>query len=105
MALTRRYEPPHVATGDPVTYGMDFSTVVPVGMTLAKGSANFSTNTQPPVHSTDFTIGQVYLRARAVFATVTGGVIGTDYVLTFEVTDDRGGVWARAALLLCSVTS
>jgi hypothetical protein len=103
MALTRRYQPPH-GTG-PVAYGMDFSAVIPWGMVIASGNLTIEVNTQPPTAQTSLTASPVYIRGRAIFALLTGGVIGADYLLAWSVTDNRGNVWNRAALLLCSYTS
>jgi hypothetical protein len=104
MALSVRYRG-DFAPGESCNVGMDFSFVVPPGVGLSTGSLAVWTNRVPPVQSPDFTIGTVYVRGRAVYAAVTGGVEGTDYQFRFSATDTEGNVWPRTALLLCTQTS
>lgn len=104
MPLTRRYEPPH-RTG-PRAYGMDYSSVIPWGMTITSAALTIWSNTQPPLDaSADFSTPTIYTRGRQAFAIINGGVVGKDYLLQWSVNDNRGGVWDRAATLLCSYTS
>ena len=103
MALTRRYEPPHQQ--GPLAYGMDFSTVIPWGMTLASATLTIFKNTQPPLAQADFTVSPMQLADRMAWCLLTGGVTGTDYLLQWSATDNRGNVWERSVALLCSATS
>jgi hypothetical protein len=64
------------------------------------------TNTVPPVAAdTDWVIGAVSVRGRAVYASLTGGVEGKDYQVRWSATDSDGNIWPRTALVLCAQTS
>jgi hypothetical protein len=105
MPLTRRYNPPQPA-GSSATFGMDFSAVVPVGIGIASFILKIFTNTQPPVAAdADWTTTTGYIRGRAVFENLSGGVSGKDYLLQWTVTDSRSNVWIRTAALLCTSTA
>jgi hypothetical protein len=85
---------------------MDFSAVVPPGVGIASGTLTFQTNTVPPTSSSDFTVTIAPLATgRALYATISGGVSGTDYQLTWTAIDTDGNVWPRTSLLLCAPTS
>ena len=104
MPLSRRYTPEH-APGDDYTYGMDYSFVIPPGVGIKTGSLEIWENVVPAVPSTDFTIGAVSVRGRAVYADLSGGSEGTDYQLRWNAIDTDGKSWFRTALLLCAQTS
>jgi hypothetical protein len=105
MALSRRYSP-EWAPGDSALIGLDLSPIIPPGVGLASGSLTIASNTQPPVSvGSDFTVGSVSVSGRAVYVALTGGVSGTDYALTWSVTDTDGNIWNRTALMLCAPTS
>jgi hypothetical protein len=105
MPLSRRYTPEH-PPGEECNFGMDFSFIVPVGVGLSSGSLTIWTNRVPPVEdNTDWTIGAVTVRGRAVYASCTGGVEGTDYQFRWVATDTDGKIWPRTALCLCAQTS
>lgn len=105
MPLSRRYTPEY-PPGEKSTFGMDFSYVVPPGVGLAAGVLTILTNTAAPVDATpDWTIGPVMVRGRAIYATLSGGVLGTDYQLHWTAFDTLGNEWPRTALLLCAYTS
>ena len=55
--------------------------------------------------STDFTIGPVMVQGRAIYASLSGGVLGPDYQLHWNAIDTLGNVWPRTGLLLCAYTS
>lgn len=105
MALTRRYEPPHAA-GERVSFGMDFSQVIPEGIGITTSSLAIFTNTQPPIAAdADWSTGSSYTRGRAAFQILSGGKDGVDYLLQWTVTDTRSNIWVRTALILCAATS
>ena len=105
MALTARY--PSHPPAEVASFGMDFSPIVPAGMTLASGSLAIFKNSNPPVAGgADWNLTrQPYLRGRSVFQILSGGVVGTDYLLEWTVTDNRGGTWVRSAAVLCGPAS
>ena len=105
MPLSRRYDPPH-PPGESCSFGLDFSFILPVGIGINSGSLAIFKNdaTRAPADS-DWTVGPVSVRGRAIYANLTGGVLGTDYQLTFTVTDTSGNVFPRTALVLCAETS
>ena len=105
MPLSRRYNP-EFAPGESCTIGYDFSFIIPVGVTVVSGALTIYTNTATPVVAdADFTIGPVQVRERAIYASLSGGVLGTDYQLHWDAADSQGNVWPRTALLLCAYTS
>ena len=104
MPLSRRYTP-EFAPNESSIVGMDFSYVVPPGVGLESGTLSIFTNVAAPQASTDFTVGDVTVRGRVLYASLTGGVDGTDYQLRWQATDSSGNVWPRTALLLCAQTS
>jgi hypothetical protein len=85
---------------------MDFSFVIPPGVGISTGAVHLYTNTVPPVAAdTDWVIGAVSVRGRAVYASLTGGVEGKDYQVRWSATDSDGNIWPRTALVLCAQTS
>lgn len=40
-----------------------------------------------------------------VWITITGGVAGQDYIVTWTTGDSQGNTWIITALLLCAATS
>ena len=106
MPLTRRYTP-EIAPGESCSIGMDFSFVIPPGVSIVSGSMNISTNTQPPVASTDIVVGPVTILGRTLYAGIdaVAAVLGKDYQLNWQAQDSQGNVWPRTALLLCAYTS
>lgn len=105
MPLTRRYRPEHPA-GDKSAFAYDFSTVIPWGMVLVSGSVAVFKNTNPPVDaSADWAVLPVQTSGRMLWAILTGGVTGIDYLLQWTGTDSRGNVWVRNAAVLCAPTS
>ena len=103
MPLTRRYQPPY--SNGPAAFGMDFSSIIPAGMTIVAASCNIRKNTQPPAAQTDITISAPVINGRIVYAIIEGGVVGTDYLFNWSVTDNRGNTFDRSALMLCSLTA
>jgi hypothetical protein len=105
MPLSRRYTPEH-PPGEQCNFGMDFSFVIPPGVGISSGGVHLYTNTVPPVAAdTDWVIGAVSVRGRAVYASLTGGVEGKDYQVRWSATDSDGNIWPRTALVLCAQTS
>ena len=105
MPLSRRFTPEH-PPGENCSFGIDYSFIVPPGVSLASGSLAILTNSAAPADaSADWTIGPVTVRGRALYAMLTGGVAGTDYQLKFTAVDTAGNTWPRTALILCADTS
>lgn len=104
MSLSRRYTPEH-PPGETCNFGMDYSFVIPPGVGISAGTCTIWKNIVPPVQSTDWTIGTVNVRGRAVYAQLSGGTEGTDYQVRWVATDTDGNVWPRTALVLCAQTS
>lgn len=108
MPLTRRYLPEH-APGDSGIYAMSFDHVLPEGANIVLPSLVIFTNTQSPAPSTDFAIGIVYVQGRTIYASVAGGISGTDYQLRWTVSgtrpDGSAFTFTRTALVLCAPTS
>lgn len=105
MPISRRYSPEH-PPGESCLFGLDFSPVIPPGVGIATGKLDIATNTVPPVEATDdWTVGTIMVRGRALYASLTGGLAGTDYLLTWTAVDTDGNVWPRTAAVLCAPTS
>ena len=105
MPLSRRYTPEH-PPGESCLFGLDFSTILPVGVGLKSGTVQVQTNTATPADaSADWVIGPVGVRGRAIYANLSGGVAGTDYQLRWTAVDTLGNRWPRTALVLCADTS
>ena len=104
MPLSRRYTP-EWAPGESSLIGLDFSFIIPPGVGITSGLLSIWTNTVAPAISSDFTIGSVGVRGRAIYARLSGGVDGTDYQVRWTVTDTDGDVWPRLAFCLVSETS
>ena len=105
MPLSRRFNPEH-PPGESCKFGIDFSFIIPVGVSIASGSLAILKNTAAPADaSADWTIGPVGVRGRALYAMLSGGVAGTDYQLKFTAVDTAGNTWPRTALVLCADTS
>lgn len=105
MPISRRYTPEH-APGETCSFGLDFSFVVPVGVGVESGTLAIFKNdaVQTPAES-DWTISPVTVRGRAIYATLSGGVSGTDYQLKWTAVDSQGNAWPRTTLVLCADTS
>jgi hypothetical protein len=105
MPLSRRYTPEHPA-GEACVFGLDFSAVIPPGVGIASGDLDIFTNTVPPnAADADWTKGPVSVQGRVLYATLAGGLDGTDYMLTWTATDTAGNVWPRTGLILVAATS
>jgi hypothetical protein len=105
MPVTRRYYPEH-PPGESCLFGLDFSAIIPVGVGVKSGTLSIATNvgnSQPA--DGDWEIGPVLVRGRSIYANLTGGVLGIDYMLQWVATDTNGDVWPRVALILCAYTS
>lgn len=105
MPLSRRYSPEH-PPGESCPFGMDYSFILPPGVGITGGSVSIWTNTAIPADaSADWVIGPVQVRARAIYANLSGGVDGRDYQVRWVATDTAGNTWPRTALVLCALTS
>ena len=104
MALNNRYSPSH-PQGQVATYGLDFSNIIPLGITLESATLTIESNTVPPVAAADFTQGPVTTNGRRVYCKLAGGVAAKDYRLTWQATDSLNNVWPRSCLLLVAATS
>lgn len=105
MPLSRRYTP-EFAPGESCTIGLDYSYVIPPGVGIAAGELKIFTNVAVPVDVTaNWTVGEVTVRGRTMYAAVSGGVEGTDYQFRWQATDTAGNIWPRTALCLCAQTS
>lgn len=116
--LTRRYYP-HLPsyrefvlpgfpgeTEESCIFAYDFSYLIPRGVGVTGGELAICTNTVPirDAHD-DWTIGPLQVHDRTVYATLSGGVDGTDYQLIWAAFDTEGNVWRRVGLILCSASS
>jgi hypothetical protein len=97
--LSLRYHPPH-PDGEECVFGMNFDNVIPPGVGIVRGKLEIDTNTVPPFASTDWEQGKVTVVNRTLYATLSGGVDGTDYILNWTATDTDGNIWPRSALCL-----
>lgn len=105
MPLSRRYTP-EFSPGESCNIGLDFSYIIPPGVGITAGALAIFTNTASPQPAdADFTIGPVMVQGRALYAMLSGGVLGTDYQLHWNAIDSEGNVWPRTALMLCAYTS
>lgn len=108
MPITRRYIPEH-PPGDAAVYGMSFDQVVPPGLPISQGTLAVFTNVASPMPSTDFSIGSIGVQGRTLYASLVGGVSGTDYQLRWTVNgfnpDGTPFIYTRTALILCAETS
>ena len=102
----KRYQPDHPSS-EVCYFGFDFSPMIPYGEGIVSGTLAFFTNVANPVAAdADWTvISPPEVRGRAIYALLTGGVVGTDYQLRWSATDTAGSVWPRTALVLCALTS
>jgi hypothetical protein len=105
MPLSRRYTP-EFPPGESSVIGYDFSFVIPPGVGIERGVLTILTNSATPQPAdADFTIGPIQVRGRAIYCTLTGGVLGADYQLHWTAFDTLGNEWPRTGLLLCAYTS
>ena len=105
MPLSRRYSPEHPPQ-ESCLFGMDFSYILPVGVSISGGQLDIFQNVVPPVAAdADWTKGPMQNRGRVIYCNLTGGVEGKDYQLRWEVWDTAGNTWQRTGLVLCAQTS
>jgi hypothetical protein len=105
MPLSRRYTPEHPAD-ESCIFGLDFSAVIPPGVGISAGDLKILTNTVPPNPAdADWAKGAVSVQGRVLYATLSGGVVGTDYILRWTATDSDGNIWPRDGLILVAETS
>ena len=105
MPISRRYSPEH-PPGESCSFGLDYSFVIPVGVGISSGVLSIFTNTAVPAPAdADWQKGAVSVQGRAIYAVLSGGVSGTDYILKWVATDTAGNIWPRSTLVLCADTS
>lgn len=104
MALARRYQPSHPA-GQSCLYAVDFSAILPPGVGLTAPGVVLQTNTNPPGIASGITATGGGFVGRVIWITISGGIAGTDYLITWTVSDTVGNTWIISALLLCAPTS
>lgn len=104
MALSQRYKPSHPA-GSSVTYGVDFSFILPPGVGVTMPAVQIQTNTVPPGLASGISTSGGGYAGRRLWIVITGGVSGTDYIVTWSFSDTQGNAWVRSFLLLCAPTS
>lgn len=104
MAVSQRYKPSHPA-GQSAVYAVDFSNILPPGMGLSQPGVVINTNTVPPGIATGITATGGGFAGRMVWITIAGGISGTDYLITWTVSDSANNIWIITATLLCAATS
>lgn len=104
MAVGARYQPSHPA-GQSRVYALDMSMMLPPGIGLATPSITIQTNTNPPGLASGITTSGGGYAGRRVWITITGGLAGTDYIVTWFFNDTVGNAWVRSILLLCAPAS
>lgn len=104
MALSLRYEPSHPA-GQARVYGLDVSFLLPPGIGVTEPGVVIQTNTTPPGIAGGITATTGGFSGRKLWITITGGIAGTDYLITWTFNDTAGNTWVRSILLLCAPTS
>jgi hypothetical protein len=103
VALGNRYNPTH-APGDAVTFGLDLSAILPLGVGIDDASLEILINTNPTQSQGDWQQGEVAVDGRRVYADCSGGAAGVDYQFRWTVTDSTGSTWTRTVLCLCAET-
>ena len=101
--LNDRYRPP--SPHEVCEFGISFDYILPEIVGIASGTLQVFTNTVPPAPTTDWTMSAVEVRGRSLYATLQGGVYGTDYQFTWSAVDTNGNAWPRTVLCLCAATS
>lgn len=104
MALARRYDPSW-PPGETAFVGMDFSHILPPGVTLTAAELEIVVNTNPVRAQADWTQSACETRGRTAWCFVGGGAEGTDYQLRWTVSDNLSHTWHRTGLLLCAESS
>lgn len=104
MAVSQRYQPSH-APDQSAVYAVDFSNMLPPGVGLSQPGVQIQTNTTPPGVALGITTSGGGFKGRQVWITISGGVAGTDYVITWTVSDTQQNSWVISVLLLCARTS
>lgn len=105
MPISRRYSPPF-APGEASSIGLDFSYVIPPGVSIAAGTLHFFQNLAVPVAAdSDFNIPAVQIIGRVLTCAISGGVEGKDYQVVWTATDTDGNIWPRTVLMSCAPTS
>lgn len=105
MPLSRRYTP-EKPPGEICVFGMDFAATIPVGVGIESGTLVILHNTVPATDASgEWSIGPVTVRGRVLYASLGGGVNGTDYQLLWTAQDTQGNVWPRVGLCLVAQTS
>lgn len=104
MSLSRRYHacPP----GESAWVGIDFSPVLPPGVTLSSATLTTVCNTNPVAPAPEWVqLAPPTFLGRMAWCQVSGGTPGTDYQFRWSVTDNNGNTWNRTALMLSAQSS
>lgn len=104
MAVSQRYQPSHPASQTAV-YALDCSSILPPGVGILVATLNVFINTTPPLINDDFVQTDRAFQGRRTWVTLAGGQPGTDYQLSWTVTDSQASTWIVTATLLCAATS
>jgi hypothetical protein len=110
MPLSRRYTPEH-PPGESCMFGFDFSPLIPPGVGLTQGTMFIQYNVADAESTADQAEADwtgwdaVTVRGRALYAMLTGGVLGSDYQFHWVAYDTQGNIWPRTGLILCGYTS
>ena len=106
MSINNRFDPSH-PVGQSIVYGLDFSPILPAGVTIQSGAIKALYNTVPPTPTFDLTVTPLTPtpNTRRIYATVSGGTSGSDYRINWTANDSLGNTWIRSTLLLCAATS
>ena len=104
MSLANRYSPSH-PPGQVSTYALDYSNILPLGITLSGAALQIEYNTVPPTPASDFVITGPTVSGRRLYAQLSGGLAAKDYRINWSASDSLGNTWPRSCLLLCAATS
>lgn len=102
--LSGRYVPAKPA-GERAVFALNYDAVLPRLAVIKSGTVQVRTNTATPADDGSWTVGAVTIRGRALYADLSGGKAGTDYLLTWTATDDANNVWPRTAACLVTATT
>jgi hypothetical protein len=107
----RRYYPSHAT--EKTMYGIDFSTLLPLGVGITDAWVTVYKNLNPWVWVNDtygttstpdeLAVSDLLIRGRRVYVAVWNGVPGTDYVILWNISDTLTNDWQQATYVLCDM--